>query len=699
MKGRGLAFLIGLSLVLVVGGLWFWKGRDRGRPATSTVTQPSGSGVTTTAPRATVRETGRVTVTVTGDSGPIADAMVRIAPERGDVLAIATDAKGVAVADKLAVGTYAISASAVGHEPAAAEAHAVTAGGDAAVAIQLKAGGRALSGIVTDVSGGPIAGARIDAARLGGGARPDRAVATAMTGADGKYRVTVAEGQLLVAARSPDYAAQSRIVDVGPSGATADFALVPGGVIEGVVVDEKTRTPVAGAIVSARRDSSSIMLAETGGVIATAGSDGKFRVAGLRPGAYELGAVGGGKRSKAPTVVGLGIAEQVGDVEILVGQSPLVRGTVIDDNGAAVGKAMVRAFGPDGGDEVSADDKGVFVMEGLTPGKYMLIATSAEHLGDPTPIEVKDKDVEGVVVRVRRASKIVGRVEPRQVCDISNEPEEERRGMRFMRFMGRVTSGADGTFEIGPIEEMKYSVQARCASGDQGRASVDVKPGANDVVIAVKPGASIAGKVVDGDGRPVAGVTVMATSQDGEERTMIVNGVVTSGVQALTNGAGAYELRGLEAGTYRLSVLDRGRPMPMKSKPPKVVLAGTDKKTGVDMTVERPNGVIKGVVVGPDGKPMADAWVSVHQDLEAMLEGVANARDDGPGERRTMMMRVESDDEDGGVGGASTFPPALTDAQGASRSPGCRARSTRSPPRRRPARCAAASRASSPTRT
>ena len=46
---------------------------------------------------------------------------------------------------------------------------------------------------------------------------------------------------LLVAASSPDYAPQARYVVVGATGATADFSLVPGGVIEGIVRDEKTR--------------------------------------------------------------------------------------------------------------------------------------------------------------------------------------------------------------------------------------------------------------------------------------------------------------------------------------------------------------------------------------------------------------------------------------------------------------------------
>ena len=85
---------------------------------------------------------------------------------------------GVARADSLEPGTWSISASADGHEPAAASSRELRAGETTKIDIQLAPGGRTLVGLVTDASGGPIAGARIDAAKLGGLARPSDAVAT-----------------------------------------------------------------------------------------------------------------------------------------------------------------------------------------------------------------------------------------------------------------------------------------------------------------------------------------------------------------------------------------------------------------------------------------------------------------------------------------------------------------------------------------
>jgi len=134
---------------------------------------------------------------------------------------------------------------------------------------------------------------------------------------------------------------------------------------------------------------------------------------------------------------------------------------------------------------------------------------------------------------------------------------------------------------------------------------------------------------------------------------VIVNGMVTSGAQVLTNAAGQFELRGLSADSYHLSVLDRGKPLPMKSDV-SVKLGATEHKTGVELAVTRPDGTIRGTVVGADGQPIADAWVSVHQDLDDLIGGMA-----GSGEH---MITVQSSDD--GTGASSEMPPALTDATG-----------------------------------
>ena len=134
-------------------------------------------------------------------------------------------------------------------------------------------------------------------------------------------------------------------------------------------------------------------------------------------------------------------------------------------------------------------------------------------------------------------------------------PVRARRRARY-----HVTTAADGEFSLGPANAGGLDIEAHCPSGDQGTKHVDVSPTLGTVVIDVKPGGSITGRVVDGKGLAVAGASVMATSIQATERTTIINGRVVGGVQAMTNTKGEFELRGLGPGPYRLRALDRGRP-------------------------------------------------------------------------------------------------------------------------------------------
>ncbi|NVB77627.1 MAG: carboxypeptidase regulatory-like domain-containing protein, partial [Kofleriaceae bacterium] len=299
MTKRWGVLLLGAAVIAVVA-FFLLKTRDREQRSAHAKSAGTAEVAPATASAAEVKkDPARAQVSVVDASGPVANATVRLAHD-GDVTLVQTGTDGVARADDLEAGEWSISASADGHEPAAATTRELHAGETAKIDIKLAAGGRALSGLVTDASGGPIAGARIDAAKLGALARPSDAVASTTTGSDGRYKLQVADGQLLVSASEASYAPQSKLVEVGAAGATADFALVPGGVIEGIVRDEKTREAVAGAHVVAQRDAPAMTFRDRSRRRVVTGADGRFRITGLRPGAYDLDARAQRRTSQSP---------------------------------------------------------------------------------------------------------------------------------------------------------------------------------------------------------------------------------------------------------------------------------------------------------------------------------------------------------------------------------------------------------------
>jgi RNA polymerase sigma-70 factor (ECF subfamily) len=640
-----------LAVVVVIIGMFFaaralhGHGERAAEPVVASERPQGAAGRPPALPREA--PAARVVVAVTDAAGPIAGATVRCAPADGEVIVVPTARDGTASIE-LAAGAWSIAASAEGHEPAAVRFE-VVAGRDARVPLVLTAGGRALTGTVTDASGGAIPGVRIDAARLDARTKPGRAVAVAVTDRDGHYKLTAAGGQILVAASHPEYAPQTRYVDLGQAGATASFALIPGGVLEGVVRDAQTRQPIAGAAVRARHDASALELAEANERVAKADADGKFRLAGLRPGAYELSARAGGRSTRAPVRVALGVAEQQTDLAILVGATAAIRGKVVDETGAPVAAVAVRAT--DGNGEradATSDAAGRFVLEGLTQSRWMLRGTSDHHLAEGrATVDLKTSDVDGIVVHVRRGLVVEGHVEPREICDVELLKDERDTPFTHHEF---ATTSENGEFRLAPLAPGHATVTARCANGDEGHLDVTVAADAPARIVTVEPGGSIAGRVVDAAGAPTVGVTVIAEVVSPRSVMTIVNGAVTSGFQAITSTGGAFEIHGLAAATYRLAALDRGRPIKAKQATKRALATG-QHATGVEIVVERPAGTIRGTVTGPDGMPIADAWITLHQTGKDLLDSIdihevgwVSMKSDGAGE--------------------SNLPPALSDTRG-----------------------------------
>ncbi|MFT3696195.1 MAG: carboxypeptidase-like regulatory domain-containing protein [Kofleriaceae bacterium] len=633
--------------VMAIGAIvafWLFMHRKHETPDNKPVGTPVHAVPSADPPRPG-KEPARISVTVTDAKGPIDKAVVRAVEQRGDIVTGTTNADGIAHLD-VTPGAWTTSASAPAHLTAVAPEKKVAANETITLALTLAAGGVALTGQVTDASGGPVQGARVDAAPIGTRAKRGDAVAAAFTGADGKYTLTVPTGEAVVAVNHPDYAAQQRYVEIGEAGAVANFQLVPGAVIEGVVQDQASHATVGGANVVAHLEGVAA-LGEQSRKLATAGPDGKFRLTGLRPGAYALEASTADRPSASPTQVGVGVAEQISDVVLFVGKGVSVSGIVVDEADHPVGGATVTSNHDRDTNVISKPD-GTFTIVGLAPGRYELTAESTTHLWlASTRVDVALKDITGVKITVATAKHFKGHVEPREVCDITVAAPDHTRHYDVADLA--TSTAADGAFDIGPIRALAYQLIAHCANGDEGEATAIAD---GETVIQVKPGGVIAGRVVDQNGKPLAGAMINGGFGGNTE---ITNGMVTSGATAITSDKGEFELTGLAAATYHLRVLAHAKPVPMKTKTAaSVTINGGEHKSGVELVVDRPDGVIKGTVTGPDGAAIADAWVSVDQSFEDELEMLLA---DQPENKKSVSISSNGDD-------LQAVAPVLTDAQG-----------------------------------
>ncbi|MEM6990063.1 MAG: carboxypeptidase regulatory-like domain-containing protein, partial [Myxococcota bacterium] len=124
-----------------------------------------------------------------------------------------------------------------------------------------------------------------------------------------------------------------------------------------------------------------------------------------------------------------------------------------------------------------------------------------------------------------------------------------------------------------------------------------------DLELLLTPRPSLGGVVVDQAGAPVADATVRVTTAD-----------ATRGPQpsAVTDAAGNFELLGLAPAAYDLAVTHRTGARLDAPNPDTLRVDLTSQSIDdLTLTVRVPDGVIAGVVVGPDGEPYADAWVAM----------------------------------------------------------------------------------------
>jgi hypothetical protein len=293
--------------------------------------------------------------------------------------------------------------------------------------------------------------------------------------------------------------------------------------LSGFVVDG-AGIPVAGAAISGElergapdralapaRDAGIVDAGVTGDggvtvVSAPTGIDGRFLLDGLEPGRYRLRVTGSGLLAAEVRYVPV----PSDAVRIVVARQISIEG-IVTDAGKPVASALVgiRSDAIGGTIETKTDARGEFRMPNLPEGRYQVYAWQSALAARTIRVNrLGAGPFPPVELRLEAGAIVVGRIIDREegtglVAAIELRPTGEDQAPRYAR------SGQDGVFRIEGIPNGRWIADA-FAPGYISPGGVELEAGRGVPELALTRGGAIEGRVLDGDGHPIAGASVRA---------------------------------------------------------------------------------------------------------------------------------------------------------------------------------------------
>ena len=432
-----------------------------------------------------------------------------------------------------------------------------------------------VSGRVTDIAGNPLAGISIYVESVASG----QVAALAVTGPTGTYGTSgLATGAYRVRASGYGTPYLGKVYNNGNavnvvSGAATpniNFALELGGSITGVVVDSSGR-PVTGAWVGAMGTTAG------GQQITTSAADGSYTLGGLVTDNYIVGAQRDGLvttfyfnayTQDQAIPVGVTKGAVTSGIDLVMDTMGTISGIVTEQGtGTPIAGATVIAYsladGQSGQTATGAD--GSYTVEGLMNGTFVVYAEHATHSpvyynGVPdaisaTPVDVMfGSNTPNINMAMARMGSISGMV----VEDATGNPIEKAMVTVLNAASGTAVwssvTGTDGTYRVEGLDTGTYRLMVSHEqyiteyynNADTFEAGTDISvilgvdsPG-HTVSLARRP--FISGRVTNGQGTPIAGISVVAASVP-----------PASIVSAQTDQNGYYTITGVAPGNYNVS--------------------------------------------------------------------------------------------------------------------------------------------------
>lgn len=274
---------------------------------------------------------------------------------------------------------------------------------------------------------------------------------------------------------------------------------------------------------------------------AMTGDDGRYELAELPEGRYQIRASKGGyvdveygqrRPFERGRPIELNDKQVLGDLDFVMPRGAAIEGRVVDDAGEPVAGASIqlgryryrngaRRLEPsDGG---STDDRGEFRLFGIAPGDYYLVASFDERdvgssdrvryvptyypgamsPGDAQPVAIKvGQEIAGITLSLLRATtaSVSGIVRPADsrspglFAFVSASPISES---SVHSDFAQAIAGADGSFTIGGLLPGAYAIEAQSLPGNElARAEVQINStDVAGVVLQLSKGSAARGRI------------------------------------------------------------------------------------------------------------------------------------------------------------------------------------------------------------
>ncbi|WAS92809.1 carboxypeptidase regulatory-like domain-containing protein [Nannocystis punicea] len=450
----------------------------------------------------------------------------------------------------------------------------------------------------------------------------------------GTYEVSVRCEGFVSAEKYPPVAVVDRPIE------DLRWDVAPGRAIRGTVTTAKGE-PAPGLTVSARVkiDGGQASSHARGPAFGDSDARGRFELAGLLPGKYEVRAYTTGTPRPTPDKpleVTLPEGQDLEDIRVELLAAGQVRGEVRDVHGNPVARAQVSLQAPGRRTSAMTGDDGSFHVAEAAAGEYRVSATrDGIKLRAPG---TGDDDVQGVKVTVAADAvatvklvvetgngKIVGVVRDEGGAPVSDafveatRESESARGPggalpRFFALNDRPhLTDPEGRFAVEELFPGKYTVRAFRRGG--GETSVEHVALGTEVTLTIAPTGRLAGTVaLKGGGAPQEFSATLVDPSSGYQRT-----------DRFFRTGGAWSFAELPAGDYKLSVS-----APEGTQDAEVSLGSGEERSGVRVELAA-KVKLRGTVVDLEGAPVVGAAVRVSQGQVFVVDNRDLPRTDAQG--------------------------------------------------------------------